>query len=184
MFRKPFPKLLLPLLIPALLAGPPALGLSAPECVRAMLGPFVSDLRKPIKESKGRILCEQIRDALNRNAAKGEQIGEGRNIAVAQYWIDGDSGTKIGVSGTIERPEIVPVPKSREFTTILDFSDRSHDAEVKILEALNRDLRTDASGVIRIYSERIVCKSCSGVIREFQKKYPRIEIIVTTGGKK
>lgn len=52
----------------------------------------------------------QVRSELN--------IGSGRNIAVAEYSIDGQSAELVGASGLAKRPGTVDVPEKQVFDTI------------------------------------------------------------------
>lgn len=58
---------------------------------------------------------------------------------------------------------------------------RDRDSEYKIFEELARQLGDDwnASGVINIFTERNPCRSCSGVMDQFQDRYPNIRIEVS-----
>lgn len=109
-------------------------------------------------------------------------IGKGRNVAAAEYKIDGISGSLISVSGEALRPGTVTAPANRLFTTIQTGSNaRNFDAEVKILENLAATLKPGAKGTINLHSELPVCVSCSGVIQQFEKKFPGIKVNVTIG---
>jgi hypothetical protein len=109
-------------------------------------------------------------------------VGGGRNLAVAQYEIDGATGELVGVSGKAARPGTVPTPSDHVFETIQTGNNpRLFDAENKILEHLSGQLQPTSQGVIRLHSGLDVCVSCNSVIQQFQQKFPGIRIIVTTG---
>ncbi|NDW11224.1 hypothetical protein D0T56_16390 [Dysgonomonas sp. 520] len=55
---------------------------------------------------------------------------------------------------------------------------RNIDTEYKILSEIAENLETNASGKIKLFTERPPCSSCSGVIDAFSKKFPMIEIEV------
>lgn len=116
----------------------------------------------------------QVRSELN--------IGSGRNIAVAEYSIDGRSAELVGVSGLAKRPGTVDVPEKQVFETIQTGNNpRTMDSEYKILSHLADKLTPSSQGVVNIYSELPVCVSCSGVISQFQQRFPGVVVKVETG---
>ncbi len=58
---------------------------------------------------------------------------------------------------------------------------RSTDSECKILEDIAARFGPDATGMVRIYSERRPCPSCEDVFRQFCEAYPGINLIVDHG---
>jgi hypothetical protein len=58
--------------------------------------------------------------------------------------------------------------------------DRNTDSEYKILDNLADQLgnNTSAKGSVTIFTERPACGSCLGVVDQFQKKYPGIQVNV------
>lgn len=109
-------------------------------------------------------------------------IGGTRNVAVAEYWIDGKAGELIAVSGSALRPGTVNPPTEPVFAAF-DFDwDRALDSEYKILEELAAELGTarPLSGVVHIYSELPICASCSSVIQQFEDRYG-VEVLVAYG---
>ncbi len=58
--------------------------------------------------------------------------------------------------------------------------DRNTDSEYKILDNLADQLgsNTSAKGTVTIFTERPACGSCLGVVDQFQKKYPGIQVNV------
>jgi hypothetical protein len=110
------------------------------------------------------------------------KIGKGRNVAVAQYSIEGQSGELIGVSGKASRPGTVDAPANQIFDTIKTGNNpRTLDAEYKILSNLAEILNSSSRGVVNLYSELPVCVSCDGVIGQFQQRFPGVVVNVTTG---
>ncbi|MFE7854099.1 polymorphic toxin-type HINT domain-containing protein [Streptomyces sp. NPDC057403] len=110
-------------------------------------------------------------------ADPNNQVGGRRNIAVAQYDVDGGTGQLIGVSGSHPNPGSVGMPKN----PIFDPSGRDSDSEWQVLEHLAKGLTPRSSGTVNLYSERDVCPSCQSVIRQFQERFPGVTINVTTG---
>jgi len=109
-------------------------------------------------------------------------IGGGRNIAVAQYSIDGTTGELVGVSGQASRPGTVDAPAQQIFETIQTGNNpRTFDSEYKILSYLATKLNSASQGVVNLYSEIPVCVSCSGVIDQFRQKFPNIIVNITVG---
>lgn len=110
------------------------------------------------------------------------KIGSGRNIAVAEYSIDGQSAELVGVSGLAKHPGTVDVPEKQVFDTIQTVNNpRTMDSEYKILSSLADKLTPSSQGVVNIYSELPVCVSCSGVISQFQQRFPGVIVNVETG---
>ncbi|SDE01176.1 RHS repeat-associated core domain-containing protein [Actinokineospora iranica] len=111
------------------------------------------------------------------------QVGGRRNIAVAQYEINGVSGERIGVSGSHTYPDSAPMPESPRFDRGPDSISRDSDSEWKILEELATQLEPGATGRIHIYSERPVCPSCQTVIEDFRRAFPGIDITYSDYGR-
>lgn len=109
-------------------------------------------------------------------------IGVKRNIAFAEYTINGESGELIGISGNASRPGTAEVPTTRLFQTIkTGNNDRMLDSEVKILETLASKIPPNAVGDIHLFSELPLCISCQGVVPQFQQAFPGIRLVVTHG---
>ena len=60
---------------------------------------------------------------------------------------------------------------------------RDVDTEFKILETVAQRLgnNTTASGQINLFTEKLVCPSCSDVVTQFRQRYPNIQLNVFTG---
>ena len=110
-------------------------------------------------------------------------VGQGRNVAVADVSTGEFSGRLVSVSkehefaGALENP-----PQPRIFETTVDRYERFWDSEPKIFEFLSNRISPDASGTIRLVSQRRICLSCDGVIRQFIARHPNISIIVGVPG--
>jgi hypothetical protein len=129
-------------------------------------------IHRSVKNSLEKV--EKIRQTHN--------VGVKRNIAFAEFDINGRTGELIGISGKAERPGTVGVPKQRRFETITTGNNpRTLDAEVKILEEMATRIPKNSKGTIHLFSELPICVSCSGVIQQFEKQFPNIELIVTHG---
>jgi hypothetical protein len=127
---------------------------------------------RSVESSLGKI--NQIRETLN--------VGAKRNIAFAEYNINGQSGELVAVSGNASRPGTVGVLQTRQFETIATGNNtRILDSEVKIFEDLASRLPLNASGKVHLFSEHPLCMSCSNVVPQFQQKFPNIEVTVTHG---
>ncbi|MFT9821037.1 deaminase domain-containing protein [Lysinibacillus sp. NPDC056185] len=57
---------------------------------------------------------------------------------------------------------------------------RDGDTEYKILNDLAERLGTnyEAKGTIKLFTEKVVCDSCDQIIKQFDEKYPNINIEV------
>ncbi len=109
-------------------------------------------------------------------------VSSGKNLAFADFDIAGQSGTINGVSGTASRAGFALVPDEPIFGTFdVDWT-RAYDAEALIFEDLAaRGFSENATGTIRLFSERPFCESCQHVIDQFQVLYPQIEIVPMSG---
>src|SRR5258705_6272283 len=84
---------------------------------------------RSVESSLGKI--DQLRRSL--------EVGGRRNIAFAEYNINGEIGELVGISGGASRLGTVGVPEKRLFETIATGNNsRMMDSEVKILEHLGR----------------------------------------------
>ena len=83
------------------------------------------------------------------------------------------------ISGEADLPGFTPNPVNRLFETFEVKHSRAFDSEVKIFEKVAEGLSPNASGVIRLFSERPPCPSCVGVIEQFQRKFPNIRIVIS-----
>ncbi|WP_075255793.1 two-partner secretion domain-containing protein [Herbaspirillum camelliae] len=181
-------------------AGCVAVSTGATVAIGAMVGAALSkittllrgvSLSKPTPSSEAAQAPKEIRgssgpapDLANRaTEIRAElNIGGGRNVAVAQYSIDGATGELVGVSGQAARPGTVDAPAQQIFETIQTGNNsRTLDSEYKILSYLATKLNSASQGVVNLYSELPVCVSCSGVIDQFRQKFPNIVLNVTTG---
>ncbi|WP_394539177.1 deaminase domain-containing protein [Lysobacter enzymogenes] len=113
-----------------------------------------------------------------------ELVGAGheKNIAFARFKIGDKVGENLAASGDHLYPGFVEAPKNRQFGYIPSpNNNRDFDSEAILLEHFAATLPPDAKGTIRLFSERVVCKSCNGVVKQFENKFPGIQLIVTDG---
>ena len=69
----------------------------------------------------------------------------------------------------------------RAFSTMVINHDRKVDSESKLFEFAS-DIVTDGQRhSINMLSERCMCKSCRGVMSQFQKKYPNVVVNMVSG---
>jgi len=116
------------------------------------------------------------------------KVGKGRNIAFADYDIEGmggnqpNQGSLIGLSGP-DKPGTAPTPANPEYPAIVVGHDRSLDSEKKIIENLTQMIgdNPDATGTVRLFSERDVCAGCDVVISQFRARYPKIQVTIVSG---
>jgi len=115
-----------------------------------------------------------IREALN--------IGTRRNIAFAEVEIEGPVEEVIAVSGQASHAGTVALPEELRFSLFsVGPNPRTLDAERKLLENLAGRLTWESQGTVRLFSERIPCPSCAGVIQQFREAFPHIRLVVTHG---
>jgi hypothetical protein len=105
-----------------------------------------------------------------------------RNIAFAEVEIEGLVDELIAVSGRASRPGTVNLPEPLRFSVFsVGQNPRTLDAERKILENLAVRFTPESRGIVKLFSERIPCVSCAGVIRQFREIFPHITLVVTYG---
>ena len=56
---------------------------------------------------------------------------------------------------------------------------RANDTEVKLLEDIARGLSPDSRGVVNLFTERSACRSCQGVISQFEAMFPGVRVNIT-----
>lgn len=135
-------------------------------------------------------LAQRSRRAREELAALDPKLRRGgRNVASSRVEIEGRAPEElISVSGADPIPGTVPTPQNRVFDTFRDGIPRDWDTEVKILEEFARrngaqrgGMYPDLRGRIDLYTERTPCGSCTGVIEQFRRMYPNVEINVYYG---
>ncbi len=150
---------------------------------QGIVEPVMNDLEV---QSEGRAEVQQIRDDNNLNSNRQMD----RNIAVANYEIDGDTGDLKAISGPEKNGFVDGPSEGGNHLTSSEargFS-RATDSEYKLLEKIadtywsdDPSARARVTGEIRLYTERLPCDSCVKVIEQFEKLFPNIRIIVGWG---
>jgi RHS repeat-associated protein len=110
----------------------------------------------------------------SRNFAFASGNINGNKIAVIKAF----SGVEnVGEFAQLRQVRILP-------TSIVDNVDRFHDSEVKILEQILAMTNELDKGNIRLYTERVTCRSCGNAIREFLYTHrPGIDIEIVGGSR-
>jgi len=110
------------------------------------------------------------------------------NVANVEIYLE--DGISFGAAATsrFQSPAPQPLPRSQggQFEPIIDsYSGRlmDTDSEYKALSAIADQLDeanygSQLQGKIYLYTERAPCESCTGVIRQFNEKFPNIELEV------
>ncbi|WP_428995046.1 deaminase domain-containing protein [Kribbella qitaiheensis] len=75
------------------------------------------------------------------------------------------------------------MPKNPILWRGLDGVSRQADTEWKLLERIAQIAEPQSRGTVALYSERVICESCPGVISDFRSRYPGIQLNVYSGGK-
>jgi len=122
---------------------------------------------------------EDIRRELNIKPGK-------RNVGIADYTIDGQTGILEAVSGETNHNGFVPLrnPQDQNFTTFTPDEGGGYgdvDTEAKILEEISSRFNPNSSGRIVLYTDRPPCRSCKGVIDQFEQRHPNIQVEVIKG---
>ncbi len=160
-----------------------------------------------ITENSIRLVDENIdREILNKVQQKRQLLNsalkKAPNTGFAEVNIEGLSQTDFFAHSSVKKVEdLSDVVRDRigyisteaiepEFKTLkvnkqnivdgMDAWDRIVDTESKILEDINTQLKLidNPTGQIKLYTDLKPCPSCMGVIEQFKKKYPNIEIEV------
>ena len=127
----------------------------------------------PIRRGDGVLRVAELR--------RGFNVGKGKNIAFAEVNIDQLVVELRAVSGQSTRRGFLPPHRAAFFDYSFDRHFRGFDSEAIILENLAQRLSPDSAGTIRLFTERAPCKSCRGVIEQFQERFPKIKLITSHG---
>jgi len=141
-------------------------------------------LNQPKKSLSSRLSNRTVEESLERVSEIRSRLGVGkkRNIAFAEFEIDGKVGELVGVSGRASRPGTVGIPENPRFEKIATGNNpRTLDSEAKILEDLASKLPPNARGTVNLFSELPLCVSCSNVVPQFQRAFPNIILNVSNG---
>ena len=85
-------------------------------------------------------------------------------------------------SGSVTAPGTVGNPVTRKFVTKASGAmTRDFDTEVLLLESLAAGLPDDATGSLRLFTEKAPCTSCGGAIEQFRAAYPGVDLQVVIG---
>lgn len=113
---------------------------------------------------------------LNKRVRKG-------NVAVIEVHLINGISFGVGATSRTKSPIPKPKPKSEggQFDPIIHEGYlRDHDAEYKALSAVADTLEVfdndQVEGKLYLYTERIPCRSCWGVIDQFKEQFPQIEV--------
>lgn len=108
-----------------------------------------------------------------------------RNIAFAEVNIEGKQEKLIGISG-IASPEgtcLYPEDPALKFKP-RGFEERDDHSEFKILNQIAQGLDKNATGTVKLFSERYPCDSCEPAIDEFRREFPHIKLEIEYGKEK
>lgn len=136
--------------------------------------------------TSGKVMAKSYQNAVIANAQK--EVGyvrtslgvkNSQNIAISEGKIGNDAIREVGISGKTKEFS-TGIPEPRQFHTE---AYAKFDSEVKILETLaTRYQKTPmVKGNISLISERAYCPSCQNVIKQFQQKFPNINIRYVSG---
>ncbi|MBD2500343.1 deaminase domain-containing protein [Anabaena azotica] len=127
--------------------------------------------------------------ALIRETYLKKPIGSS-NVAIAELYLDGNVAFCAGATSKGGRKSPIPnipTPKSAggQFEPSIDSRTErmmDTDAEYKVLSEIAHILETyydlQVQGKLYLYTEFQPCESCSNVIKQFEEKFPNIEVKV------
>lgn len=107
------------------------------------------------------------------------------NVAIIEVHLADQISLSVGATSKAKSPVPKPKPKLEggQFEPIVDSYSgylMDTDAEYKALSALAETLEMfdnpQIEGKLYLYSERNPCESCLGVIKQFQQRFPNLEI--------
>ena len=119
-------------------------------------------------------------------------ISNGGNVATME--LDGKvyfSHSKFGTSGSFEHSlykgeyQAVTLSDKRIFK-VKDLGDgipRQYDTEAKLLEFVAAQKKPTDEFTVTILSEKHICESCQGVVRQFKDMYPKATVNIVSGKK-
>jgi hypothetical protein len=111
------------------------------------------------------------------------EIGKGRNIAIVDYDVDGETGPQYATSGQHAYPGANPGSRGNPtfVATATGANSRVTDSEYRLLNWVGENFDTDASRTVNMYTERAPCSSCRSVIGQFRAWYTHINLTVRWG---
>ncbi|HKV07610.1 MAG TPA: RHS repeat-associated core domain-containing protein, partial [Thermoanaerobaculia bacterium] len=104
-----------------------------------------------------------------------------KNIASAELELDNQPGVVqrfFAVSGYSRRLPGVPLRPGNRRQFQPNVQDGASHSEVKLFEHVAAGLQPGSGGRLRIYSPRPVCRSCLGVVQQFNQRFPNISVEV------
>lgn len=164
-------------------------GLSAAGMI-PILGEAAVAAKLGVKATKTFRLADNVEESMARANKIRQELGSGKakNIAFADINVGGRSDTLKADSGPTPRPGGVGLPEKPTFKTFETPPGhrRDLDTEYKILEEISARHADNpkVKGTVSLFTERYPCLSCTGVIEQFQRKFPNIMLDVTHGGRR
>ena len=125
-----------------------------------------------------------------KSRVKIKQLANKGNAAVMDF--EGSvyfAHSSVAKAGTIEYDSysgqypLVGLKDNRLFS-VMDLGDkipRENDTEAKFLEYVATKKQTDDSFTVTILSEKHICESCKGVVKQFKEMFPNAEINIISG---
>ena len=137
------------------------------------------------EHARGSAIRNEVADVGNAKVRKKANRGGG-SVAYADANIDGQSQSLKALSGNDNIPgfvENVPNAERKLPASILDGETmpRSSDGEAKVFEIILSQTDESSNGSIKVFTERAMCDSCTGVTKEFQRLSPNIIVEVVEG---
>ncbi|NWE15255.1 two-partner secretion domain-containing protein [Pseudomonas yamanorum] len=145
---------------------------SAPE-IRERLSSAIADIRRDLPREGNAAFAEVNIDALSKEVMVMKSF--------SQY--DARVGEFLPKpAGNLDSWLLKPQPATSRYIGTPEAYLRDMDTEFKILETVAQRLgdNTAAAGRINLVSEKMVCPSCSDVIKQFRDRYPKIQLNIFT----
>jgi hypothetical protein len=113
-------------------------------------------------------------------------VGKEQNIGFLEGQIGNVKINDVGISGqkSVQGTVSMVNEQNRVFTTqVVGGYDRLFDSEVKLLENFAETYKNtpNIEGSLKLTSERAICESCSGVMDQFKKMFPKVKVEVVNG---
>lgn len=145
-------------------------------------------------------------DGLRKVSELRKSYGVSKKINIAFAELDTGTGSVVNLAaignsrprnGFVSPPGTPGGPNHRRFITSpnrnpgypytsnhpFEANPRKFDSEVILLENIANSIPTSSVGRLRLFSEGPICGNCQNVIKQFEKLFPGIEVITSSGVK-
>lgn len=84
-----------------------------------------------------------------------------------------------------DKSQLVLLPSKPQFVSkVVGSHDRGMDSEKKLFEYAAQVAADGKAHTLQMLSEKCMCESCQGVMKQFQRKYPKVTVNVVSNSRK